>query len=68
MWDKIQKILDKNSMSIYRLSRETKINENTLYSYSRGVSEPSFKNMCKIAKILHVSLDELYLKENGGKK
>lgn len=57
LWENVQNILDNKSMTIYRLSRETGINENTLYSYSRGISEPSFKNMVKIADALDVSLD-----------
>lgn len=57
LWENVQNILDDKSMTIYRLSRETGINENTLYSYSRGISEPSFKNMVKIADALDVSLD-----------
>lgn len=61
MWGPIQKILDKRSISIYQLARLTAINENTLYSYSRGISEPSFRNMCKVAKVLRISLDKLYL-------
>lgn len=59
MWDQVQKILDERSISIYRLARLSKINENTLYSYSRGNAEPSFKNVCKIADALNVSLDSL---------
>lgn len=54
----MQKQLDEQSMSIYRLSKITGILDNTLYSYSRGVSEPSFRNMEKIADALGVSLDE----------
>lgn len=57
LWENVQNILDDKSMTIYRLSHETGINENTLYSYSRGISEPSFKNMAKIADALDVSLD-----------
>lgn len=58
LWKLVQKQLDKQSMSIYRLSKITGILDNTLYSYSRGVSEPSFRNMEKIADALGVSLDE----------
>lgn len=66
LWELVQKQLDKQSMSIYRLSKLTGILDNTLYSYSRGISEPSFTNMVKIADALGVSLDEFRSdKENG---
>lgn len=58
MWNKVEQILKEKDMSIYRLSKETKILDNTLYSYQRGV-EPSFKNVCKIADALNISLDKL---------
>lgn len=64
LWDNVQKVLDEKSISIYRLSKLTGILDNTLYSYSRGISEPSFTNMCKIADALDVSLDVF----RGGKE
>ena len=64
LWKNVQKVLDEKSMSIYRLSKLTGILDNTLYSYSRGVSEPSFDNMFKIADALNVSLDVF----RGGKQ
>ena len=64
LWKNVQKVLDEKSMSIYRLSKLTGILDNSLYSYSRGVSEPSFDNMCKIADALNVSLDVF----RGGKQ
>lgn len=63
LWKLVQKQLDEQSMSIYRLSKITGILDNTLYSYSRGVSEPSFRNMEKIADALGVSLDEFRSEE-----
>ena len=56
MWNEIQKALDKKNMSIYKLAKITGIRDSTLHNYKRG-SEPSFKNMCKIADALDVSLD-----------
>lgn len=43
-------------MTRYKLSKLTGIRQTTLQSYKDGV-EPSFKNMCKIADALDVSLD-----------
>ncbi|MYY64134.1 helix-turn-helix transcriptional regulator [Lactobacillus salivarius] len=56
MWDKIQKELNRQGMSIYKLAKITDIKDTTLHNYKKG-SEPSFKNMCKIADALDVSLD-----------
>lgn len=66
LWNLVQKQLDKQSMSIYRLSKLTGILDNTLYSYSRGISEPSFTNMVKIADVLGVSLDEFRSGKGNG--
>ena len=63
--ENVQRIMNDRNMTVYRLARETKINENTLYSYSRGVSEPSFKNMCKVADALNVSLDKFREDQHG---
>ncbi|MBM6956717.1 helix-turn-helix transcriptional regulator [Ligilactobacillus salivarius] len=56
MWNEIQKALDEKNISIYKLAKITGIRDSTLHNYKRG-SEPSFKNMCKIADALDVSLD-----------
>lgn len=65
MWKNVRKIMKDRNISIYKLAKETKINENTLYSYNRGVSEPSFKNMCKVADALNVSLDKFREDQHG---
>jgi transcriptional regulator with XRE-family HTH domain len=57
LWWKIQKQLDLQKMSIYRLSKRTGIPNNTLYQYKNQGVEPSFSNMVKIADALDVSLD-----------
>ena len=56
LWYKIQKELNRQGMSIYKLAKITGIKDTTLHNYKKG-SEPSFKNMCKIADALDVSLD-----------
>lgn len=68
MWNKIEKILKEKHMSIYRLAKESGVNENTLRNYKKNYSnpdgvDPSFKNVCKIADALNVSLDDLRGKE-----
>lgn len=44
----------------------TGIRDSTLHNYKRG-SEPSFKNMCKIADALDVSLDYFRKEESQWK-
>lgn len=56
LWNGIQKELNRQEMSIYKLAKITGIKDTTLHNYKKG-SEPSFKNMCKIADALDVSLD-----------
>lgn len=56
LWYKIQKELNRQGMSIYKLAKITGIKDTTLHNYKKG-SEPSFKNMCKIADALDISLD-----------
>lgn len=66
MWNEIQKELDKKNISIYKLAKITGIRDSTLHNYKRG-SEPSFKNMCKIAGALDVSLDYFRKEESQWK-
>lgn len=58
MWEQIQKILDKKKLSILQLSKLTGIPASTLYNYKQGF-QLTFKNACKIADALKVSLDDL---------
>ena len=57
LWNSIQIQLDKQNMTAYRLSKMTGIPLTTIYSYKNDGKEPPFKNMCKIADALNVSLD-----------
>lgn len=58
-WKVIQKELDKKKWSVYRLSKESGVNENTVRSIQKGVSvNPGIKTMIKIADVLNISLDE----------
>ncbi|WP_306809350.1 helix-turn-helix domain-containing protein [Ligilactobacillus murinus] len=64
LWLKIEKELMRQKISVYRLSKNTGISATTLQNYKNGI-EPSFKNMCKIANALDVSLD--YFRETDDK-
>lgn len=56
MWKQLEELLRSKNITRYKLSKLTGIRQTTLQSYKDGV-EPSFKNMCKIADALDVSLD-----------
>lgn len=66
MWNEIKKALDEKNLSIYKLAKITGIRDSTLHNYKRG-SEPSFKNMCRIADALDVSLDYFRKEESQWK-
>lgn len=59
MWITIENLLKESKISIYQLAKLTKIPDSTLRNYKYKHSEISFKNACKIADALGVSLDEL---------
>lgn len=64
MWNEIRKIMDKKEISIYKLAKLTGLPWSTIGNYKNG-SEMSFKNACKIADALSISLDELRKKEKN---
>jgi len=45
------------NISVTALSIDTYININSIYQYERGEKMPSFKNICKIAKVLDVDIN-----------
>ncbi|WP_297581738.1 helix-turn-helix transcriptional regulator [uncultured Lactobacillus sp.] len=58
-WQKINQILKNRKISSRKLSTMSGVNYETIQNYRYKHYEPSFRNMCKIADALHVSLDEL---------
>lgn len=59
VWEKIEKQLNEKDWTIYRLTKEANLSQNLLYEVKAGRNKGiSFKNMCKIADVLEVSLDE----------
>lgn len=59
MWSKIQDELKRQGKSVYWLSKQTGISDNTIYAYKNHGIEPTFSKVCKIADALGVSLDDL---------
>ena len=56
----VKEQLKNKEMSIYRLSKETGIFEQTLYSMFNGnTSSPQLDNAVKIAKVLDIDLNKL---------
>ena len=56
----VKEQLEDKGMTIYRLSKETGIFEQTLHSMLRGnTSSPKLDNAVKIAKVLDIDLNKL---------
>lgn len=56
----VKEQLENKGMTIYRLSKETGILEQTLYSMFNGnTSSPQLDNAVKIAKVLDIDLNKL---------
>ena len=56
----VKEQLKNKGMSIYKLSKETGIFEQTLYSMFNGnTSSPQLDNAVKIAKVLDIDLNKL---------
>ena len=56
----VKEQLENKGMTIYRLSKETGIFEQTLYSMFNGnTSSPQLDNAVKIAKVLDIDLNKL---------
>ena len=67
MWSQIQNELKKQGKSVYWLSKQTGISDNTLYSYKNEGREIPFGKVCKIADALGISLDDLREDDIDGK-
>lgn len=59
LWQQLDELLKSKNISLKALARKSDINYETIRSYKYKGYEPSFKNMCKIADALGVSLDKL---------
>ncbi|MDK7067308.1 helix-turn-helix transcriptional regulator [Lactobacillus paragasseri] len=58
-WRHIDELLRNKKISLKELAIKSNVNYETIRSYKYRGYEPSFKNMCKIADALGVSLDKL---------
>lgn len=58
IWDKIQILLDKKNISVWKLGKTISVSDSVLRNLRDGkIKKPSFELMCKIADALDVSLD-----------
>lgn len=58
IWDKIQILLDKKNISVWKLGKMISVSDSVLRNLRDGkIKKPSFELMCKIADALDVSLD-----------
>ena len=58
IWNKIQRLLDKKNMTVWRLGKTMDVSDSVLRNLRDGkIKKPSFELICKIADALDVSLD-----------
>lgn len=58
IWNKIQGLLDKKNMTVWRLGKTMDVSDSVLRNLRDGkIKKPSFELICKIADALNVSLD-----------
>lgn len=58
IWNKIQRLLDKKNMTVWRLGKTMDVSDSVLRNLRDGkIKKPSFELICKIAGALDVSLD-----------
>lgn len=62
MYEKIQKLLDDNAMSAYKLSKEADIPYTCLADWKSGKSKPKVDKLMKLADYFGVPI-EYFLKE-----
>jgi transcriptional regulator with XRE-family HTH domain len=56
----------KKQWSLYKLSQELGIPQQTVYSWANGRTQPSYQNMDRLCDALECSIDELYTPEKPG--
>ena len=62
--DNLNRILEKQGITHYRLAQLTGITHSAMSLYRNGKREPNLKNLTKIATALNVPVDELLKGEN----
>lgn len=57
---KIKEQTNKKSMSLYKLAQVLNLPQQTIYSWASGRTQPSFKNLERLCKVLDCTLNHLY--------
>ena len=57
--DRVKQAIEDKGMSITKLAEELNINRKTWYRWVNRESEPSFKKMQELCKILNISITEI---------
>ena len=63
--DNINRLLNERNRSMAWLSREIGTNERYIARFQRKELVPSLQVICKIAKVLRVSVADLFIKKEG---
>ena len=50
---------EKKNYSLYRLAKELKLPEQTVYSWAKGRTQPSYINLDKICDVLNCKIEDL---------
>lgn len=58
MWNKLEKILKRKDITIYKLGKLSGVPQQTIRNLKNGI-DMQFSNVVKIADTLDISLDEL---------
>lgn len=57
--DRVKQAIEDKGISITKLSEELGIGRKTWYRWIKGETEPSFKKIQKLCKILNISITEI---------
>ncbi|MDD3236640.1 MAG: helix-turn-helix transcriptional regulator [Candidatus Gastranaerophilales bacterium] len=66
---KIKEIAKKNrGWSTYKLAQELQLPQQTVYSWAKGRTQPSYENMDMLCEVLNCTMGELFESEPVQKK
>ncbi len=56
---KIKELAQKKELSLYRLAKELDIPQQTVYSWAKGRTQPSYENLDRLCEALDCTIGEL---------
>lgn len=54
---------NKRDWSLYRLAKEMKLPQQTVYSWANGRTQPNFQNMDRLCAVIGCAIGELFIAE-----